>query len=192
MYKHEILQNDKPEEHEEDINIDVVDEDEDDDYLTADKKNGGGDIDDKMEEELDEEKVNDMEEELDEGMKKELDDEKDEDIVNDGRKENNYVNSTFVNPSQMESEIVEFDVFVKCKDHWLRNDQMLYTQRLNSVLEVEKVENLWITPTKDYQVGSDLPTNIKFKTKFGDRIRKDDKFRESIWKKLEFSETCTE
>ena len=70
----------------------------------------------------------------------------------DKQNKNDTVNTTFVNPSQLESEIVEFDLFVQCKDHWLRNDQSLYTQRLSSVPEVERVAIIWITPTNEYKV----------------------------------------
>ena len=100
---------------------------------------------------------------------------------NDDTKDEYVQNSTFVNPSQVESEMVEFDVFVTGLG--MIN---LYT---NSIPEVEKVENLWITPN---QVGSLLPTNIKLKTKFANKFRKDTLFRQSIWKKLEFVETCPE
>lgn len=118
--------------------------------------------------------------------------EKDENIENDDAKEEHVHNSTFMNPSQVESEIIEFDVLVPCKDHWLRNDQSLYFQRLVSIPEVEKVENLWITPTKDYQVGSLLPTKVTFKTKFGNKFKNDKVFRQNVWKKLEFVETSPE
>ena len=114
----------------------------------------------------------------------------DDEAEKDKKNNNDTANTTFVNPSQLESEMVEFDLFVKCKDHWLRNDQSLYTQRLNSIPEVERVDNLWITPTKDYQVGSLLPTKIKFKTKFGQKCKADTSFRLNIWKTLEFEETC--
>ena len=92
--------------------------------------------------------------------------------------------------SYVEAESVKFDVFVKCKDHWLRNDQIMYMSRLRSVPEVETVENLWITPTNDYKIGSYLPTNIKFKTKFGNKFKKDEQFRQTTWKKLEFEQIC--
>ena len=71
----------------------------------------------------------DVEDEFDDENK---DDDKVVAIENDDAKDENIHNSTFLNPSQFESEIVEFDVLVTCKDHWLRNDQSLYTQRLVS------------------------------------------------------------
>ena len=55
-------------------------------------------------------------------------DDKDKEIENDDAKDEYVHNSTFFNPSQVESEIVEFDVLVTCKDHWLWNDQSLYGQ----------------------------------------------------------------
>ena len=47
----------------------------------------------------------------------------DEDSKNDDEQINDTANETFINPSQLESEVVEFDIFVKCKDHWLRNSE---------------------------------------------------------------------
>ena len=64
----------------------------------------------------------------------------DDEAEKDKKNNNDTANTTFVNPSQLESEMVEFDVFVKCKDHWLRNGQSLYTQRLNNIPAVERVE----------------------------------------------------
>ena len=93
-----------------------------------------------------------------------------EDAEKDNDEDNITANETFINPSQLEAESVEFDVFVKCKDHWLRNDQIMYMSRLRSVPEVETVENMWITPINNYKIGSYLSTSIKFQTKFGKKI----------------------
>ena len=175
MYKHEGVENDLEE---------VIENSSEDDKKDANIKDVDSDDDDAMDKE-------DIEDAKNENEKVDNDDVHVDDY-NDKKEDDDTVNMTFVNPSQQESEMVEFDVFVKCKDHWLRNDQSLYFQRLNTIPEIDRVENLWITPKKDYQVGSYLPTNIKFKTKFGNRFKVDEEFRHSIWKKLEFEETCPE
>ena len=170
MYKHEPIENANEEENKDDTNNDERSDSNDNDEIKEAEKSDNEDV-------VDEENEDDNSYEVTE---------------NDDAKDEYVQNSTFVNPSQVESEMVEFDIFVTCKDHWLRNDQSLYEQRLVSIPEVEKVENLWITPINDYQVASLLPTNIKFKTKFGNKFKNYKIFRQSIWKKIEFVETSPE
>ena len=170
MYKQGGVENVNDDEQKDDDIHGVGSDDDDDAEVTeAEKSDADDNINDDVKEDILDDEIEDV--------KKEKDNEEQDE------NEKNVNNSTFVNPSQVESEIFEFDVYVTCMDHWLRNDQSVYTQRLASLPEVEKVENVWITPTKDY-VGSSLRTNIKFKTKYGNEFKTNKVFKQSFWKNI--------
>ena len=169
IYKHRGVENVNDDEQKDDDIHDLGSDDDDAEVMEADKSDADDNIIVDVKEDI-------LDDEL-EDVKKEKDNEEHDE------NEKNVNNSTFVNPSQVESEIFEFDVYVTCMDHWLRNDQSVYTQRLASLPEVEKVENVWITPTKDY-VGSSLRTNIKFKTKYGNEFKTNKVFKQSFWKNI--------
>ena len=108
MYKHESLEDES--EHDNNVIIDVVSDDED----------------------------VDMEDEHADSENDNVENKEDvEDAEKDNDEDNITANESFINPSQLEAESVEFDVFVKCKDHWLKNDQIMYMSRLRSVPEIE-------------------------------------------------------
>ena len=63
-------------------------------------------------------------------------------------------------------------------------------EKLNAMSEIESVENLWISKKFGYRVGTYLPTEIKFKTKFGDKWKNDKAFRQNVFERLQIMETC--
>ena len=105
------------------------------------------------------------------------------------------INDTFVNPSIFENfedsvaKSVEFNIFVKCRDKCLRNDREFYMEKLNSMCEVNSVENLWIQSKPGYQVGDYLSANLKIMMTSSEKWINDEKFRKNIWDSLEIKET---
>ena len=89
-------------------------------------------------------------------------------------------------------ETLEYDVFVPCRDHFLTKDSGLYHQQLNSMKEIERVQNIWITAKNEYKVGDYLAANIKFTTKYAEKWKKSEKFRIQIWDRLSIKQTCPE
>ena len=80
--------------------------------------------------------------------------------------------------------------FVKCRNLDLQNDREYYIEKLNAMFEIESVENLWITRENGYKQGTYLSTNIRFKTKFGDKWKHDRSFRTNVFERLLIKETC--
>ena len=115
---------------------------------------------------------------------------------------NESVNTTFVNPlaaartvdnlEEGPDELVEFNVFVPCRDMWLTNDKEFYTNELNKMREIEYVDYMWIKCQKDYCVGTYLSTEVRFVTKFSNQWKNDEAFRQIIWDRLQIKETCPE
>ena len=93
-------------------------------------------------------------------------------------------------PGSVES--VEFIVFLPCKDQWLSKDQVYYTQELEKFEEIERVENLWINAKPNYEVGTYLKTELKLRTRYANRLKNNNKYRQSIWDRLGIKETCPE
>ena len=87
-------------------------------------------------------------------------------------------------------ETVELTVFVPCRDDWLSKDQIFYTDELRKFSEVERIENLWINSKSNYKVGSFLETNLKFQTRFANKIKNDAKYRQSLWDRIGIKDTC--
>ena len=74
-------------------------------------------------------------------------------------------------------ESVELTVYLECKDYWLSKDQIYYTEQINKFSEIERVDNLWINTKPNYNVGTYLQANLKFRTKFANQFRNDETFR---------------
>ena len=101
-------------------------------------------------------------------------------------------NETDDNLEEGPVETLEYDVFVPCRDHFLTKDSGLYHQQLNSMKEIERVQNIWITAKSEYKVGDYLAANIKFTTKYAEKWKKSETFRMKIWDRLSIKQTCPE
>ena len=76
-------------------------------------------------------------------------------------------------------------IFVPCREVFLTKDQEFYTKELSKIDEVEIVEKFWIISTGNYEVGTYLKTNFKFKTKFAKKWKNNEEFRKSKWDALD-------
>ena len=83
-------------------------------------------------------------------------------------------------------------MFVPCKDYWLTNDRDFYTEELEKMEEIDKVEYMWIRSQPDYNVGTYLSSEIKFVTKYSDQWKTNEAFRKQVWDKLLIKKTCPE
>ena len=83
-------------------------------------------------------------------------------------------------------------MFVHCKNYWLTNDKEFYTEELEKMKEIEKVEYMWISCQKDYNVRTYLSTEMKFLTKYSNQWKTNETFRKQVWDRLTIKETCRE
>ena len=89
-------------------------------------------------------------------------------------------------------ETLEFNIFVPCRDHFLTKDQQYYSQHLNGMPEIGKLQELWIKPNNEYKVGTYLETTLKFTTKYATMWKESESFRMKVWNRLNIKETCPE
>ena len=89
-------------------------------------------------------------------------------------------------------ESVELTVYLECKDYWLSKDQAYYMEQLNKFSEIERVDDLWINTKPNYNVGTYLEANLKFRTKFANQFRNEETVRQSIWDRLKIKDICPE
>ena len=130
------------------------------------------------------EEIDGNEEDVDAKSEKDL--KKCEDVITEKR-------DVDVETSENQSvESVELTVYLECRDHWLSKDQAYYTEQLNKFSEIERVDDIWINTKPNYNVGTYLETNLKFRTKFANQFRNDETFRQPIWDRLRIKETCPE
>ena len=78
-----------------------------------------------------------------------IDDDENEDVADEDETsediESTDFEQTFVNHTQVTSEVVEFKIYVECRDETnLRNDQKYYWNELKKIYAFEEVMHVWV------------------------------------------------